>query len=175
MKCTNASGGAAKGLRPNTESQPTMSLRTLLAFCCLLLICSGCPEPPMASKTVSLALPASQANVTVSVDAPEVGEALALINNALVSKGFLQDTNPPEKAVQGFLASYSRPDGEGLIPLWDHPLVWFHDGRVDVVFAEGRHTSGYASSATRATVEFLRAELSNRYGRKRVTIKHGPA
>ena len=128
----------------------------------------------MAHRIVSLdfSAPAGQSKVSLSVSAPEITEALKIIDEALVSQGFVRDPNQAEASVRGFIASYSRRNAEGVIPLGDNPSIWLHDDKLEVVFNEGRMPGGQISTVT-TTVNILRTELSNHYGSKRVKIKHG--
>jgi hypothetical protein len=101
-------------------------------------------------------------------------ESIKVVDQALVVHGFVRDSNPPEAGRQGFIASYSRRNKYGLIPLGDNPLIWFQHDRLDIVFSEGRVPGGHISAATKATVDMLRTELINHYGSKRVRVEHGP-
>jgi hypothetical protein len=122
---------------------------------------------------VALSFPASasQGTVSVSVSDTDVQEALKVIDSALVSHGFTRDPSPPEAGVQGFIASYARRGKDGLIPLGDNPLVWFHGGRLEVVFAGGRVP---ISASMKTSIDMLRKELSSHYGSERVRVEHGP-
>ena len=161
---------------PMTSSQTYSNarMRDTLLLCCLLLICAGCPEAPIKCRTVSLNFPTlpGESRVTLSAKGNEVQEALAVINDALISNGFIRNTNPPEANVQGFLASYSRRNGEGLVRLCDAPLVWLKADRLEVVFAEGRVSAGQVSAAAKRNADFLGTVLSSRYGKKRVKVQH---
>jgi hypothetical protein len=165
-------GGQWRGV---PEVRRYAGMRTVLLLCCLLVICTGCPEPPMASRMVSVSLPAASngSTVTLTVESNEVQEALKAINDALVPQGFVRDASPDEPSVEGFLASYSRRDAEGYVR-W-HPLIWFKSGRLDIVFAEGRIPGGRVSASTRQTADCLAAELRIHYGRERVKVGRGPA
>jgi hypothetical protein len=129
----------------------------------------------MASRIVSLNFPGqvSPSKMSLSVSDSEIKEAARVIDEALVSHGFLRDLNPPEKGMQGFIATYSRFNSKGLIPLGDHPLVWLDDGRLEIVFSEGRIQGGDVSTTTKVTVEMLRTALASHYESKRVTVEHG--
>ncbi len=128
----------------------------------------------MASRIVSLSFQASvsQSEVSPSVSDLEVKQALKVIDDSLVSHGFVRDLNPPEAHGHGFVASYSKFDDEGLVRL--RPLVWLVGDRLEVVFAEGRVPGGRISTATKATVNMLRTEMRSHYGSRRVTVEHGP-
>jgi len=163
-------GGAAR------VSSGVSPMRITLLLCGLVLVCTGCPEPPIAGRIVSLNFPSREGEsaVTLSVSDPETVGALKVVDEALVSHGFVRDSNPPEMGLQGFIASYSRPDKYGLIPLGDQPLLWFQHDRLDIVFSEGRVPGGHISAPTKATIDMLRTELINHYGSKRVRVEHGP-
>ncbi len=159
------------------EQRRYACMRHVLLFCALLLTCTGCPKAPYMHRTVALKLPPSsaQTSITLSAQGTEVQEALSVINNALMSKGFLRVTNPPEAAIPGFLAGYSTRSTNGLVPL-GAPIVWLKDDRLEVVFGEGRRgVSGPLSAETRQTADFLKQELIAHYGKKRVSVHHGPA
>jgi hypothetical protein len=150
-------------------------MRSILFLCSLVVICTGCPEPRPANRIVSVNFPSqvSPSKVSPSVSDSEIKEAATVIDEALVSNGFVRDSNPPEKGMQGFIATYSRFNSEGLIRLSDNPLVWLHDGRLEVVFSEGRIRGGDVSATTKATIEILRTALATHYGSKRVKVGHG--
>jgi hypothetical protein len=130
----------------------------------------------MAGRIVSLNFPApaGESAVTLSVSDPEIAAALQVVDEALVSHGFFRDSNPPEAGVTGFIASYSRRDKDGLIPLGGHPLIWFQHDRLEIAFAEGRVPGGRVSPDTKAAIDMLRTELISRYGSKRVRVERGP-
>jgi hypothetical protein len=152
-------------------------MRAILLACCVLVTCTGCPEPPMASRVVSLSLPAATSGsvVSVPVTSTELQAALKTINDALVSQGFVRDASPDEAGVEGFVASYSRRDAQGYVPLGGHPLIWFKSGQLDIVFADGRVASGRVTAATRQAADSLAAELRSHYGKERVKVGRGPA
>ena len=108
---------------------------------------------------------------SISSSDTEVQEGLQIIDAALVSHGFVRDTNPSGASVPGFIASYSRRNSEGLIALGDCPVVWFRGNRLEVTFSEGR-APNYV--ATNAMVGVLRERLSSHYGSKRVTVERDP-
>jgi len=136
----------------------------------LILICTGCPEPPMRGRIVSLSFPEAQSQTTLvlSPDDGEVQQALKIIGDTLVTDGFVQEAKPVEAAAPGFVASYSKLDTEGRVHR--RPLVWLQDNRLLVAFAEGR-VPGRIGEETRETVHLLERELINRYGRKRVKVE----
>src|SRR5208337_1785259 len=144
--------------------------KTIVPICFLLLFGTGCPEPPMVSRTVSLGfpVPTNQTKVNLSVSDAKIQEAFKLIDTSLTSKGFVRDKNPANSTVQGFLASYSRVADGGLRRRDEMPDVYFRGNRLEVTFLGGRNPSGHLSPSTQELVDSLRTELISRYGTERV-------
>ena len=82
----------------------------MAAVCCtLVLLLTGCYfGDPSARRTVLLNLPVPEGNskVSLSVGDASVQEALKLIDDVLVSSGFIRDPNPPPANEQGLIANY---------------------------------------------------------------------
>lgn len=126
----------------------------------------------MISRTVSLSFPVpkEQNKVSLSVDDTEVKEALKLIDNVLTSDGFIRDQNPDNSTVQGFVASYSKMNEEGLRRIDELPGVYIRDNRLEVVFTAGRNPSGYLSVSAKKLLDSLRTKLSDRFGSQSVRV-----
>ena len=148
-------------------------MRITVFFFILLLACAGCPESPHAYRIVAVDYPAptGQAGGSISSHDPTVIESCKIIDEVLLAHGFVRDVNPPESAVDGFVASYSKRDAAGLVPISDHPIVWFKDNQLEVIFNEGRASGGHVGAYAKGTVDLLQAELKNRYGSKMITAK----
>ena len=127
----------------------------------------------MRGHVVSVTFPAAvgQGKASISPSDPEVEAVLRTIDEALVSRGFVRDVSPAEASVQGFIASYSRRNSEGLIELGDCPIVWLRGDRLEITFSEGRAPNYVAKNPT---VDALKKILSRHYGSKRVTVKRVP-
>jgi len=146
---------------------------TIVPVCALLvLLLTGCPEPPVVSRSVSLSFPVpeKQSKVSLSVSDTGVQEAVKLVDAVLVSKGFVRDQNPDNATVQGFVASYSKLNGEGLRRLDELPVVYLKDNRLEVVFFEGRNPSGRSSASAKQMLDLLMDKLSSRYGADKVRV-----
>jgi hypothetical protein len=146
---------------------------TIAPVCALLVVLlTGCPEPPVTSRSVSLSfpMPEKQTKVSLAVSDTEVQEALKLIDAVLVSNGFVRDQNPDNATVQGFVASYSKLNNEGLRRLDELPGVYLKGNRLEVVFSEGRHPSGQLSASTKQILDLLNDKLSSHYGADKVRV-----
>ena len=146
-------------------------MRKLTGFTCALLLLTGCPEPPVASRTVSLGfpVPAGQTKVSTSVKDSEVREAMKVIDSVLTSYGFVRDKNPDMGSAPGFVASYSKFNEESL-RLFVFPIVYLKGDRLEVVCSEGRRPGGRLSPATNKMLTSLQKDLSNRFGSQNVRL-----
>jgi hypothetical protein len=115
-------------------------------------------------------MPENQTKVSLAVSDTEVQEALKLIDAVLISNGFVRDQNPDNATVQGFVASYSKLNSEGLRRLDELPGIYLIDNRLEVVFSEGRNPSGHSSTSAKQMLDLLKDKLSSRYGADKVRI-----
>ena len=149
-------------------------MKKITALCCvLLLFLTGCYlGDRITSQTVSLNFPAAQGQdkVSLAVSDSQVQEALKLIDNVLVSDGFVRDPNPPGANNSSLIASYSKYSGTGPRPIGG-PSVYFRCDSLDVRVVQGGHMNAPVSSATKEICNSLRKELSNRFGAQRVKIE----
>ncbi len=148
------------------------NLRFTLLFL-LALLCAGCPEPPIATRTVWLRFSEldAQSKVSLSVNDTEVQEALKLIDSVLASDGFVREHHPELETKEGFVASYTKFTDEGL-RLFVFPVVFLKGNQLEFIISEGRRPGGHLSPASDKALKLVRMELSNRYGSKRVKIEH---
>ena len=145
-------------------------MRRTLLLCLLVIVCTGCPEPPTRGRIVSLIFPPSMSDSTLALTTSDaqIHEALQIIDDTLVSDGFVRDSQPPDAGAPGFVASYSKFDSEGRVRR--RPLVWLQGGRLLVALGEGR-VPGPVGADIRNTVNQLETELIKHYGKKRVRVE----
>lgn len=148
-----------------------MNKLTAAGWAALLILLTGCPEPPHAARAVSLsfATRSGQGAPGLPANDSEVRDALNLIEAVLASNGFVRDQNPSMATVQGFVASYTKFDDHG-IRLFVFPCVYLRDDQLQVVLSEGRRSGGRLSPATNEILTRLRIELTSRFGAQRVKI-----
>jgi hypothetical protein len=146
---------------------------TIVPVCALLvMLLTGCPEPPVVSRSVSLSFPVPEkpSKVSLYVSDTEVQEAVKLIDAVLVSNGFVRDQNPDNATVQGFVVSYSKLNNEGLRRLDESPGIYLKDNQLEVIFSEGRNPSGHLSTSTKQMLDLLKNKLSSHYGADKVRV-----
>jgi hypothetical protein len=130
--------------------------------CAFLLLATGCFfGDAFVHRTVSLSFPVpqQQTNVSLSVNDTEVQEALKLVDDVLVSDGYIRDSNP-----------LTREDrARGLIAFYGVCGVGLKDNRLDVDFVEPHRR--HFSAPVRKVIEQLKDKLSSRYGAERVKVE----
>ena len=147
------------------------NLRFTLLFL-LALLCAGCPEPPIATRTVLLRFPEldAQSKVSLSVNDTEVQEALKLIDSVLASDAFVREQHPEMATKEGFVASYAKFTDDGL-RLFVFPVVYLKGNQLEFIISEGRSPGGHLSPASDKSLKLVRTELSKRFGSKRVKVE----
>ena|SRR2546426_1118686 len=144
------------------------------ALLCMLLLGAGCymGDRFATSRTVALEFPASQSRskVSVSVQEPELQEALRVVDTMLSSNGFTRAPDKPSDDGQGRIVDYFGHAPESSLPL-SNCSVYLRDGRLEVVVIEPFNRTGHPDSATRRLCHLLRTELRSHYGIKRVSIE----
>src|SRR5688500_16278315 len=73
---------------------------------CLVLLLVGCIGDPAAVRTVSLTFPRAGPDRSFSVSAPELQEALGIIDDTLVAGGFPRSAHQPPPNDQGMIVGY---------------------------------------------------------------------
>jgi len=148
-------------------------MRLALPLCSLLVLCSGCPEAPIKARILSLTFPqqGSPTAIALSASGREIQEAVKIIGDTLAADGFVPDPHPPEAAVHGFVASFSKFDPEGRVSR--RPLVWFERDRLVVVFEEGRGGSHRLTADERKPIDLLQAQLISRSPAESLVSTHG--
>jgi len=132
------------------------------ACCCAgLLLLTGCfLGDTVVHKTVSLSIPTSQqqTNFVLSVNDPQVQEALRVVDSVLVANGYSRDLHPiaPEDQARGTIAFY------GVCG------VRLSSNRLDVGFLE-THKRHFSAPVKKVMVQ-LKDRLSSRYGAERVRL-----
>lgn len=136
------------------------SLAVLLLGCIL-------GERPPASCSVSLLYPAARQGVAkLTATDTEVKEALSVINNILVTRGFSLDPTPPKEP--NLVANYLKLGGTGPGP-GRGPKVFLETDRLKVVVLGGGSMNAPLSAANRDLCAALRVELRKHFGSDRVT------
>ena len=138
-------------------------MRSLGTFCVLLslLLCSGCAALPSRYRAVTLSFPDTE-----KAKNAEVQEAILLIDQVLVARGYARVAKPPEARFPGFVCCYSsQRDGRAYL---GDPYVWLRNGKLRVIFREG----DVYSYVVREAVRILDEELRSHYGKDRVEVTH---
>ena len=142
-------------------------------FPCILLLSAGCffgdRAPERRAVLVSLSPSEGHGDVGFSSGAPEIQEALTIVDVELLPKGYVRD----EKAegAQGAIASYARRASAGE-RLLGGPTLYLRDGYLVIGFSAGGGMGSRIGPETERIVESLRDALSRRYGSDRVKIEH---
>ncbi len=142
-------------------------------FPCILLLSAGCffGDRAPERRAVSVSLPPSEghADVRFSSDAPEVQEALKIVDVELAPKGYVRDKKA--EGAQGAIASYARRASTGE-QLLGGPTVYLRDGYLVIGFSAGGGMGSRIGPETERIMESLRDALSHRFGSDRVKIEH---
>jgi hypothetical protein len=120
-------------------------------------------------RKLILSFPAdNQGSVSLAVSDTEVEDALKLVDDALVSSGFMREQNPDNAGVQDFVASYSKLDGEGM--RHETAGVYLKANLLEVVFPEGRQPSAEKRMSVNKMLDLVKNKLSRRYGTDRIKV-----
>lgn len=137
-------------------------MRTIALVYLLPFLVAGCFfGDAVVHKTVSLNLRPreDQSKATLSIDDPQVQEAMKLIDATLGANGFARDPNPIA----------AEDQARGLIAFYGICGVTLNSNKLDIGFLEShqRHFSAH----TRKTIDQLKNNLSSRFGRQNVRIE----
>ena len=130
-------------------------------LCLLTLLLVGCD--PMAVRRVGLQLPPppAESSVTLSLERPELIEALKIIDAVTTSSGMIETTKAGK--ADDVVQYYARPNPKGASI---RCIVAIRGDTLAVVFSEfGRFTS---SKTVVEMCALLQERFSSRYGAERV-------
>lgn len=135
---------------------------------------SGCLYPgdrPSESRIIWLSLPAvgaSQSDASASRE-KIAAEAVQLVDEVLVSQGFVKDPHPDTNRSDGFVAAYVKQDATGL-RLGVLPDLYLTSSALEVHIVELGNRTGRLSPFTEKLIAVLRQQMQTRFGSRSVRV-----